>query len=85
MKKKDEILETLANIEICENLDSNEIKILKEKYDLLSKEYKNNKGDARVNWKYTFPGCGERKGKEDPTGDFIIFHEILKYMNEKRM
>ena len=31
-----------------------------------------------MNWKFTFPGCGDKK--EDPYGDFIIYHEIIKFL-----
>ena len=30
--------------------------------------------------KIMFPGWGDKPQKEDPSGDFIIFHEVLKFM-----
>ncbi|RYE12178.1 MAG: hypothetical protein EOP45_23315, partial [Sphingobacteriaceae bacterium] len=29
-----------------------------------------------------FPGCAEKKSKDDPTGDYIIFHELMTYSKQ---
>jgi len=81
-EKNDKILNLLADIKICENLSSSEIDFLKRKYNELKEIYKTVKSNDTINWQFAFPGCGEKKDKEDPTGDFIIFHEVLKYMKE---
>lgn len=79
-EKNDKILDLLSNFKVCDNLSIEEILFLKEKYIKLNTKYQEVKSNDKVSWQYVFPGCGEKKDKSDPTGDFIIYHEILKYM-----
>lgn len=72
----DELLELVSTLNITEDLSTNEIDFLKKHFEELIQVY--NGAKENVKWKYAVPGCGEQK--DDATGDFIIFHEILKFM-----
>ncbi len=76
---KDELLKICSSLKIIEPLSKEEKDFLVEEYDNLLVEYKNAKDQQK--WKYAFPGCGETK--DIPYGDFIIFHEIMKFMKQK--
>jgi hypothetical protein len=78
LKIIDQILDLYQNFKTIEKLDKSEIDFLKKHYNLLLEKYKAKKDTTK--WKISFPGCGERTDKEEPYGDFIIYHEMLKYM-----
>jgi len=80
IEKNDDILALFSQFKVTEELSNEELIFLRTHYNYLLNLYNSNKGDQNVSWKYTFPGCGEDKDKDDPLGDFIIFHEILKFM-----
>lgn len=73
----DPILDIYKEFSITDELEEEEKKFLDLKYLQFSSEYKEQK--ESVKWKYSFPGCGEKKEK-DLIGDFLIFHEIIKFM-----
>lgn len=75
----DKLLEVCANLKITSALSDEEVKFVKNQYDVLRKKYEAVK-KPEIKRELTFPGCGDKSGKEDPYGDFIIFHEILKFM-----
>jgi hypothetical protein len=75
----DELLETCTNLKVTPPLNDKEVEFLKKQYDALAKKYKD-VNQLEMKEKITFPGWGDNSGKEDPYGDFIIFHEILKFM-----
>lgn len=75
----DDLLETCTNLKVILPLDDKEVEFLKKQYDALAKKYKDVK-QLEKKEKITFPGWGDYSDKEDPYGDFIIFHEILKFM-----
>ena len=77
IERDDPLLEILTQFNIINNLSEVEITFLKSKYDDLSKVFETFKSDQNSNWKYTFPGCGDKK--DDPYGDFIIYHEMIKF------
>jgi|WetSurMetagenome_2_1015567.scaffolds.fasta_scaffold16926_4 hypothetical protein len=80
IERKDPLLDIIANFNVVDSLNEEETTFLKSTYDELSKMYDSVKSDQNFNWKHTFPGCGDKNEKEDPYGDFIIYHEILKFM-----
>jgi hypothetical protein len=81
---EDSFLDLLNTCTLLDTLEDSEIKIVKEKFDLLKK-------DASIEESFlnkknaVFPGWADIKKKpSEPYGDFIIFHEIMKYLcNEK--
>lgn len=74
----DELLDLVSTLKTTESLEENELSFLRELFDKLMIDYNNAK--ENVKWKYAIPGCGEQK--EDASGDFIIFHEMLKLMKD---
>lgn len=82
---KDDFLTLLSSCLTSSDLNQEEVKIIKSKFDLLSKDVSINNIDSFFNKPNgAFPGLGDIKNKpDDPYGDFIIFHEILKFMIEK--
>jgi len=76
---KDPILDVYKMFHKVPSLSKNETDFLIEQYNKLIKDYKSKK--EAVKWKYAFPGCGEKKDN-DKYGDYIILHEIIKFMKE---
>lgn len=76
----DNLLDKVSKFKITEQLSDEEIEFLERKFSELLKEYKNEKEISR--WKMAIPGCGETK--EDAAGDYIIYHEAIKYMVENK-
>ncbi|MBS1917529.1 MAG: DUF4935 domain-containing protein [Bacteroidetes bacterium] len=74
----DEMLTLTSSLQLIEGLGQEELDFLKTEFDRLIAEYNNAKETNK--WKFAFPGCGEKK--DEPYGDFIIFHEILKFMKK---
>ncbi|PAW92037.1 hypothetical protein CKK33_00410 [Mucilaginibacter sp. MD40] len=78
----DSSLDVLAQVELLDSLDVSYVKTIKEHYHKLLPSYK-----TAPNESYnltSFPGCAEKGDKDDPTGDFIIYHELMKYAIEKK-
>jgi predicted nucleic acid-binding protein len=93
----DNLLEICTNFKITPTLSDEEVKFVKKQYDALYQKYEevNNAKEKEKekekgkkiesNREIIFPGCGDKlNNKEDPYGDFIIFHEILKFMLSKK-
>lgn len=80
IERNDPLLNIISEFKTIKELDSSEKEILKEKFNSLKLKYDEVKNDQNCNWKHTFPGCGEKKEKENPYGDFIIYHEIIKFL-----
>jgi cold shock CspA family protein len=78
IKYIDELLDLISTLKTTDGLDDAELKFLKDLFDKLIFDYNNAK--ENVKWKFAIPGCGEQK--EDAAGDFIIFHEMLKFMKD---
>jgi len=77
----DELLKVASLFNITPPLSTEEIDIIKKDYDELYNLYE--AGPAKDQWKLVFPGSGDKKEKpNDPYGDFIIYHEIIKKMSE---
>lgn len=75
----DELLDLASTLNITSELADAELAFIRELFDKLVVDY--NQAKENVRWKFAIPGCGEQK--EDASGDFIIFHEILKLMKQK--
>jgi len=75
---QDELLDLVASLIKTPELSSEEIEFIKKLYNDLMHNYKNNPEETR---RFIIPGGGDKK--LDPSGDLIIFHEMLKYMKEK--
>ncbi len=76
----DDLLNILKDIKVIERLDDKEKSFLKSKYDEYTIMYKQIKSSKQT--EFAFPGCGD--SKEDPYGDFIIFHEIIKFLKNSQ-
>lgn len=72
----DDLLELVASFQKTEGLSDIEQEFIKGHFTELLKNHSDAKETAKP--RITIPGCGENK--DDATGDFIIFHEILKFM-----
>lgn len=79
---KDKFLDLLNNCQIFDSLTEEEIQIAKNGFDLLRKNIKIENVDSKLEkTNQVFPGLGDIKEKpDDPYGDYIIYHEIMKYM-----
>ena len=75
----DKLLEACAELTITPALNDEEVDFVKKQYDALWQKYEVGKDEIKRR-EITFPGCGDKQDKKDPYGDFIIFHEILKFM-----
>ncbi|WP_289743081.1 PIN-like domain-containing protein [Muribaculum intestinale] len=81
----DPILDVIAQLQVLPALDDKELKFLHDYYDTLLEEFNAAKTDNVKKISATFPGCGDRKkiaDGEPPYGDFIIYHEMLKFIKE---
>ena len=76
----DDLLDKVSKFKITEELNTDEVEFLEKKFLEHLNDYKNEKEISR--WKLAIPGCGETK--EDATGDYLIYHEALKYMLENK-
>lgn len=81
IERKDPLLDIISNFKVTPALDDEELSFLKEQYEILNNKYDAVKQDQNLNWKHTFPGCGEKK--DEPFGDFFIYHEMLKFMKSQ--
>lgn len=71
IKYNDPLLNVYSEINVINNLSNKELEFIKNKYLTLKKE-------TRI----IFPGRADDKKIENNGGDFIIFHEMMKYMKE---
>ena len=83
-ESKDPVLQSLCKTHILKSLSEEELIFIKDKYYQLLEDFNEHKieGENRK-MPYCFPGCGDRRKINDgfdPTGDFIIYHELLAYM-----
>lgn len=83
-ESKDPVLQSLCKTHILKSLSEEELIFIKDKYNHLLEDFNEHKieGENRKQ-PYCFPGCGDRRKVNDgfdPTGDFIIYHELLAYM-----
>jgi predicted nucleic acid-binding protein len=76
----DEMLDICSEFNLLEELATDEVEYIEKQFDELSVLYKEAKEAEKS--KLVFPGSGDIAGKTNPYGDFIIYHELLKYMAE---
>lgn len=83
---KDKFLDLLTNCVHYEGLTDDEIQSVKKDFDTLKKDIQLENIDSAFNKTNSiFPGLGDIKNKpEEPYGDYIIFHEMMKYMMNKK-
>lgn len=85
-ESKDRVLQALSKTIILPVLPTNELEYLKKHYAELLKNFEDNKNTSLID-AYRFPGVGDR-GKQrqhkDPYGDFIIYHELLDFINRRQ-
>ena len=82
---EDPFLEAIAGLNILSDLSDAEKDFLKDRYNQLLEMYNQHKEDSEEVSYHIFPGCGDRgklKGGKDPCGDFLIYHELLRYVKE---
>ncbi len=75
-------MKLLKSCKVFDPFSSEEIIFLKKEFDILSQKNANSTIDSILNKPGAiFPGFGDIKTKpDDPYGDYIIFHEMMKYM-----
>lgn len=81
IKIVDDILNLYQEFQTTPELSKKEIEFLVKQYNELKNKYEGTKENLR--WKVAFPGCGEKPEKDEAHGDYIIYHEIVRYMKEK--
>jgi len=83
---KDEILNILSETNIISNLTEIDLKQIKNDYDVLTLNISKEEVTKELGKTgKAFPGLGDFKNKlDDPYGDFIIFHEIISFMEENQ-
>lgn len=74
----DELLDKVSKFKITEELGQDERELLEKKFQEHLNDYTEEKEISR--WKLAIPGCGETK--DDAIGNYLIYHEALKYMLE---
>jgi hypothetical protein len=79
---KDSFLDLLNSCTHYDGLSEDELELIKKDFDLISKGITPENSDSIINKpNAAFPGLGDIKNKpDDPYGDYIIFHEMMKYM-----
>lgn len=78
----DKFLDSLSSCILYDGLLPDELELIKKDFDLLAKGISIDSIESIINKPNSaFPGLGDIKNKpDDPYGDFIIFHEMMKYM-----
>lgn len=84
---KDKFLDLLATCISYDSLSNDELELIRKDFDVLGKAISPENMDSMLNKPYSvFPGLGDIKNKpEDPYGDYIIFHEMMKYMLNQKL
>lgn len=83
-ERDDSVLKALSKSVILPQLTNKEQEFLRELYAKCLKDFEDNKNTALVD-AYRFPGVGDRgkiKQNKDPFGDFVIYHELLSFINQ---
>lgn len=84
-KFKDEFLSLTLEMNLIDNLTAEDIKFLKIEFDNLKKSIDISKIKNEISKpQNAFPGMMDIKEKpENPYGDYLIFHEILKFSKDE--
>ncbi|WP_313579797.1 PIN-like domain-containing protein [Chishuiella sp.] len=72
----DEYLDLILGCHILDDLDENEISIIKKHFSELEVSLKSTPIEKNIDLR--FPGCSDIDKEINKEGDFIIYHEILK-------
>jgi hypothetical protein len=82
----DKFLELLNSCQLYTGLTYQENDLIKKDFDTMAKIINGENIDSVINKSQAvFPGIGDIKGKpDDPYGDYIIFHEMMKYMIDNK-
>ncbi|QMW04073.1 PIN-like domain-containing protein [Spirosoma foliorum] len=85
-KYEDDLLALILGMTLIDNLSEDDIKVIKGEYENLRKGYDSKNVTNEIKKpQAAFPGLGDIKEKpENPYGDYIIYHEIINYINEKK-
>lgn len=80
----DKFLNLLSEFQTVDELKDTEIKIIKSHFESLRSSMKENNIENYLNKpNFVFPGmCDIKEKPENPYGDYIIFHEIMKFMKD---
>lgn len=78
IERNDPLLDVISEFTVLDDLSDSELEFIKSHYKELNERFDPFKSDQKEFFKYTFPGCGDKK--EEPEGDLIIYHEIIKFM-----
>lgn len=76
----DELLSICSEFTIIDSLEEDE-------YSFLNGLYKKRYSafiESKQQHNHRFPGCGEKNKNENTEGDFIIYHEMIKFMKENQ-
>jgi hypothetical protein len=78
----DKFLDLLSTCILYDGLIEEEIDIVKKDFDTLAKGISTENLESLINKpNIVFPGLGDLKNKpENPYGDYLIFHEMMKYI-----
>lgn len=82
---RDEVLQVVSEMTILPPRNHKELTFLNDLYHDYLKEFERYKSNKENKDLYTFPGSGDWKKEEDgfpPYGDFVIYHEMLAYMQD---
>lgn len=82
IERNDDLLEIVSEFKVTSKLSDEELLFLNEKYKELKEEYDKIKDNQSNKVKKAFPGCGEKDNFK--VGDFIIYHEMIKFMKESQ-
>lgn len=83
-ERDDSVLKALSKSVILPQLSNKEQDFLRDLYTKCLKDFEENRNSALVD-SYRFPGVGDRgkiKQNKDPFGDFVIYHELLSFINQ---
>jgi len=83
---EDDVLEIISKVKHLSTILDAELKSLIEDYDSLISGIDKDKIDSEIDKpSKSFPGMADFKNKsEDPYGDFIIYHEMISYMQRNK-
>lgn len=82
IERNDPLLDVISEFIVLDDLRDSELEFIKSHFRDLSEKFTPYKSEQKDFFKYTFPGCGDKK--EEPEGDLIIYHEILKFMKNNQ-
>lgn len=78
IERNDPLLDVISEFKVLDELSNDECEFIKKHYESLNEKYEPLKDNQKEFFKHTFPGCGDKK--DEPEGDLVIYHEIIKFM-----